>query len=207
MNFPVTLTAALETAFNRYVELDPIGKTQLAKMDGKIIAIDLLGLDMSLYFLPTSSHVHIMSQFEGNADTRVRGAPFSLLRMSLGNQSEQQLFSGDVEITGDIETGQQFNRILKQLDIDWEEHLSHITGDVIAHQLGRGFRSLLSWGQQASDSLYKDAGEYMAEESNAVASTYELEHFSQQVASIQNDVERIQARLTRLQQFTMETRS
>jgi len=207
MNLPVTLTAALETAFNRYVELDPLGKARLAQLEGKVIAVDILGLDMSLYFLPAATQVHIMSHFEGTADTHVSGAPFSLLRMSLSDRGEQQLFSGDVKITGDIETGQQFNRILKQLDIDWEEHLSHLTGDVIAHQLGRGFRSLLNWGQQTRDSLLKDTGEYVVEESDLVVSAYELEDFSAHVATTHNDVERIQARIQRLQHRIAESLS
>jgi len=198
MKLPVIITAALENAFNRYIELDPEGKQRLAKLNGKVIAIDIVGLDMTLTIIPGSESVHIMSHYDGEVDTRLRGAPFSLLRMSLGDRSEQQLFSGDVEITGDTETGQQFNRILHELDIDWEEHLSRLTGDVIAHQLGYGLRSLKNWATKAEDSLLKDTAEYLEEEAELVTTPYEIENFNTQIDRLRNDVDRLSARISRL---------
>lgn len=198
MNIPVAITAVLENAFNRYIELDPDGHQSLARLAGKVIAIDISGLDLSLTIIPGTDSVHIMSYYDGEVDTRLKGAPFSLLRMSLGGHSEQPLFSGDVEITGDTETGQQFNRILNELDIDWEEHLSHITGDVIAHQLGSGIRKFINWSKKAEDSLLKDTTEYLEEESQLVTKPYEVNDFNQQVDELRNNVERLAARINRL---------
>ncbi len=198
MNLPVIITAALESSLNRYIELDPEGKSHMARLQGKVIAIDILGLDMSLYIIPGTQRVHVMSHYDGDTDTRLRGAPFSLLKMGLGNNTEQALFSGDVEIIGDTESGQLFKQILQQLDIDWEEHLSHITGDVLAHQLGRGLRSLLRWGKQVEDSLQQDTAEYLEEEKQLVATKYEVEAFNHDVDILRNDMERLQARMQRL---------
>jgi len=199
VNLPVIITAALESALNRYIELDPDGTSNMSRMQGKVIAIDILGLDMSLYVIPGSQHIHVMSHYDGEVDTRLRGAPFSLLKMSLGKNSEQALFAGDVEIIGDTEAGQRFNQILQQLDIDWEEHLSHISGDIIAHQLGRGLRGLLRWGRQVEDSLLQDTAEYLEEERQLLATKYEVEQFIHDVDVLRNDVERMQARVQRLQ--------
>jgi len=198
MNIPVAITAVLETAFNRYIELDPDGRKQLNRLAGKVISINITGLDQKLFIIPGTNSVHIMSHYDGDVDTQLKGAPFSLLRMSLGKNSEQQLFSGDVEISGDTETGQHFNRILNELDIDWEEHLSHITGDVIAHQLGYGFRQLMDWGTKAEDSIFKDTAEYLEEESQLVTTPYEINDFNQNVDKLRNDAERLAARITRL---------
>ncbi len=198
MNLPVIITAALEAALNRYIELDPDGKAKMSRLQGKVIAIELSGLEMSVTVMPGSERVHVMSHYDGEVDTRLRGAPFSLLRMGLGKNSEEQLFAGDVEITGDTETGQLFNQILEQLDIDWEEHLSHITGDVIAHQIGRGLRSLMQWGHQIEDSLRQDTAEYLQEETQLVASRDEVEAFNQAIDTLRNDAERLQARWQRL---------
>ena len=199
MNLPVIITAALESTLNRYVELDPDGLSNMSRLQGKVIAIDILGLDMSLTIIPASQHIHVMSHYDGETDTRLRGAPFSLLKMGLGQNSENALFSGDVEIVGDTEAGQQFSQILQQLDIDWEEHLSHITGDVIAHQLGRSLRGLLGWSRQVKESLLQDTAEYLEEEKLLVATKYEVEAFNHDVDVIRNDIERLQARVQRLQ--------
>jgi len=199
MNLPVIITAALETALNRYIELDPEGRAAISKLEGKVIAIDILGLDISLTIIPGTERIHVMSLYDGEVDTRLKGAPLSLLKMSLNKHSEKQLFSGDVEISGDTETGQRFNQILQQLDIDWEEHLSHITGDVVAHQLGRGLRGLMHWGKQVEDSLLQDTAEYLEEEKQLVATNHEVESFNHDVDVLRNDIERLQARVQRLQ--------
>ncbi len=198
MNLPVAITAVLETAFNRYIELDPDGRKKLAALQGKVIAIDLAGVDMNLYFMPSEDGIHIMSCFDGEADTRLRGTPLSLLHLLTGQQTEDRLFSGDVIISGDTETGQQFKQILEQLDIDWEEQLSHISGDVIAYQVGRGVRNSINWGRQAEDTLLQDTSEYLQEEARLVATRNEVDDFNHTVDTVRNDVERLEARLKRL---------
>lgn len=199
MNLPVIMTATMETALNRTIALDSQAKTAMGQLQGKVIAIDILGLDISLYILPGVERIHVMSHYDGEADTRLKGAPLSLFKMSVGNHSENQLFSGEVDISGDTETGQRFNQILQQIDIDWEEHLSHLTGDVIAHQLGRGLRGLMHWGKLAKDSLLEDTAEYLEEEQQLVATRHEVEEFNREVDILRNDLERLQARVQRLQ--------
>ena len=199
MNLPVSITAALETALNRYIELDSEGRGAMRQLQGKVIAIDITGLDITLFIIPGADQVHVMSQYDGDVDTRLQGAPLALLKMSLSQQSETQLFSGEVTISGDTETGQRFSQVLQALDIDWEEHLSRITGDVVAHQIGSGIRSLMRWGHQAEASLLQDTAEYLEEEQQLVATPHEVARFNHDVDIIRNDIERLQARLQRLQ--------
>ena len=202
---PLTLVALLEAAFNNYLALDAEGPARMKRLAGRVIALDILGLDLSLYILPAHDGVQILSRYEGEADTRLRGAPVSLMRMGISRSTEDQLFSGDVEISGDTELGQEFKQILDQMDIDWEEHLSHLTGDVIAHQLGHGLRSLLNWGRHSAASLALDTSEYLQEESRLVVPAVEIQDFSQQVDVLRNDTERLEARIRRVQQHLQGT--
>ena len=66
--------------------------------------------------------LRLMGDFDGEADTTLRGAPFALLRMRMARSGEG-MFSGDVTIDGDVELGTQMQRIFDQLDIGWEEHI------------------------------------------------------------------------------------
>ncbi|HED18295.1 MAG TPA: hypothetical protein ENI74_02190, partial [Gammaproteobacteria bacterium] len=143
-----TLAAALETALELYLKQDPGALQQCAKMDGKVIAVDITGLGLSLYFIPGSDGIRVAGYYEGEPDTRLRGSPFGFARLALGSREQGELrskrgrpgvdalFEGAVEIQGDTETGQQFQNILSGVDWDWEEQLSKLTGDVIAHQAG-----------------------------------------------------------------------
>lgn len=193
------IAAVLETAINQVLVLDPETVDRLRAIKGKVIAVDLKGLNVCLFLLPGEQGLSIFSRFEGEADTVLRGTPIAMTKMGLAKEAGDILFAGDVEITGDVELGQQFREILDSLDIDWEEHLSHVTGDVVAHRLGNLFRDVTKWGKNAVNTLSQDAAEYFQEESQDLPNPGEVEHFLKDVDTLRSDVDRLEARVTRLQ--------
>jgi len=130
-----TLAAALETALDLYFEKDPDTLQRCALLEGKVIGLDITGLGLSLYFMPGAEGILVAGYYEGEPDTRLRGSPFGFAKLMLGSR-EDALFEGAVVIQGDTEAGQLFQDILSATDWDWEEQLSQVTGDVIAHQAG-----------------------------------------------------------------------
>jgi ubiquinone biosynthesis protein UbiJ len=108
------------------------------------------------------------------------------------------LFKGAVSIEGDIDLGQRFQDILRHMDIDWEERLSYLVGDVAAHKLGNVARSVFAWGRQTALSLQDNMGEYLKFESNSLPARFEIEQFQHDVDTLRDDVERLEARMQRL---------
>lgn len=198
MQTPVALLATLETAINQYLRLDPDTLHRLQSLEGRVIALHLQGVELILYCLPGGQGLQLMGHYEGEPDATISGTPFAMLRMGLSTHAEKMLFSGEVTITGDNHLGQQFKEILDHMEVDWEEHLSHIIGDVAAHQLGRLFRSAARWGQQTLDTLTLDASEYLQEEARLVATAPELEQFYHEVDHLRSDADRLAARVQRL---------
>ncbi|MCK5639732.1 MAG: SCP2 sterol-binding domain-containing protein, partial [Gammaproteobacteria bacterium] len=174
---------------------------------GKVISVELRGLELTLYMLPDAEGIQLMSHFDNTADTTLSGAPFALLRMANSKPGEG-LFTGDVEIHGDVELGQHFQRILNGLDIDWEEHLSHLSGDIIAHQAGTLARNLKAWGTQAADNLSLDITEYLQQETHTLPTATEVEGFLTEIDELRMSADRLQARVHRLlQQVKIRTES
>ncbi len=198
-HLPTAITASIEMAVNRVLQLDEDTLARLQDLQGKVIAIEVRGLDVSLYLIPGPGKLSVYGRFEGEPDTVLRGTPLALMRMGLVKHAGDVLFAGDVEISGDVELGQQFSEILDALDIDWEEHLSHITGDLVAHKLGNVVRSALSWGQQTVDTLGQDVAEYFQEESETLPNHDEVENYVSQVDVLRADVDRMAARVRRLE--------
>ena len=198
-HLPTAVTAGIELAINRVLQLDEDILPRLQTLQGKVIAIEVRGLDVSLYLIPEINKLSVYGRFEGEPDTTLRGTPLALMRMGLVKHAGDVLFAGDVEISGDVELGQQFSEILQALDIDWEEHLSHLTGDLLAHKLGNVVRGALSWGQQTMDTLGQDVAEYLQEESETVPNQDEAEGFMSQVDVLRTDVDRMEARVKRLE--------
>lgn len=194
---PIVVTAAIETAINQVLKLDPETVERIQTLQGKVIAIELRGLDTVMYILPQAGKLNVYSNFEGEADTVLRGSPVALARMGLAKNAGDVLFEGDVEITGDVELGQQFREIIDGLDIDWEEHLSHVTGDVVAHKLGNFARGALDWGRNTVETLGRDAAEYLQEESSDLPSRDEVEMFLTGIDDLRSDIDRLEARVQR----------
>ncbi len=193
----VAVLAGLESALNSALALDPATRDKLAQLEGRVIAVEVTGVGLTLVLRPTKDGVRLMSRFDGEADTTLRGAPMALFRMSSGPTGEG-LFSGDVTIDGDIELGQKVQRIFRQLDIDWEEHLSRLTGDIVAHQVGNTVRGLFDFGRRTLDTLGLDTADYLKYETETVPTREEMEQFLAQVDTIRTDVDRLEARIKRL---------
>lgn len=191
--------AGLEQAVNFTLAHDPKTGERLTRLQGRVIAIELRGTGITLTMIPTpEGKLRLMGGYEGEADTTLRGAPLALMRMSSGRTGEG-MFSGEVEIDGDVELGTQIQRIFERLDIDWEEHLSRLTGDIIAHQIGNTVRGLFAWGERAAEHLGRDTVDYLQEEREILPVNWEVEEFIQGVDTLRSDVDRLEARVKRLQ--------
>lgn len=197
---PVLLASGIETTINRVLGLDPETKQKFFQLAGKVIAIELRDLNLRFFILPAQDQIHVQGRFEGSADTTLRGTSIAMARMSLRDSAADSLFAGDVEVIGDVELGEQFRAVLDGLDIDWEEQLSKVTGDIIAHQVGNAVRHVSQWGRKTADILRQDVSEYLHEESRVLPDAHEVETFNKAVDAIRLDVERLEARVNRLQQ-------
>ncbi len=199
MSLPQILIASLEKAFNQYLSLDPETMRELAAMEGRIIAIEISGLDETLYLFPAADGMMILSDFDAEADTVITGTPLSLAKLGLSEDAGSVLFSGEVTISGDTRLGNQFKNILSRVNIDWEEQLSRYLGDIGAHQLAKAAQGFSQWFSRSLDSLQMDLGEYLQEESRLTPSNAELNRFIRETDHLRDGVDRLQARVARLE--------
>lgn len=198
------IAAVMETAINQVLALDPETRERMHSLQGKVIAIELQGLNVCLYLIPKEQGLNVFGHFEGEADTVLRGTPVAMAKMGLAREAGDVLFAGDVEISGNVELGQQFRDLIDNLDIDWEEHLSHLTGDMVAHQVGNLVRGMVEWGKASARTLSQDAAEYFQEESRDLPASGEVEYFLSDVDALRSDVDRLDARVSRLEQRLQE---
>jgi len=205
----IPLLAAMETGLNQLFAMDPETFERLKRFQGRIIAFHITDIEQTLYFFPDQQGIQIVSHYEGDADTVISGSMMAFARMAMADEKTKTttVFKGDISITGDIALGQHFQSLFKQLDIDWEEHLSHITGDVIAHSLGNAARGFLGWGKDAFNSLTMDVSEYVQYETRDVASGPEINHFNTQIDQLRSDVDRAEARIDRLSKTIAKKKS
>lgn len=189
---------SLEQAINGYLGLDPRALEQLQSLQGKLIAIELDGLGERLYLLTGNRRLLVLGATEETPDCTISGTPLALARMAEKREGQQQLFRGEVRIEGDTELAHRFSKLLGSLQIDWEEQLSRLTGDAVAHQGMQWLRDLEHWGNQARSTLSQDVSEYLQQEQQVLATREQLDRFCEDVDQLRDRLERLQARINRL---------
>lgn len=190
--------APLEIAINRLLGLDAAAPARMASLEGKTLAIELRGVPVAAYVLFCRERINVLGEFSGAPDTRIVGTPLSLARIAIGGSGPQTLFGKDIELHGDVDVARRAKAILDELDIDWEEQLARITGDVAAHQIGNVVRGTLGWSKSLLATLGQDITEYLQEESNTLPTEPEVRAFAAEVDRLRSDADRLVLRVQRL---------
>jgi ubiquinone biosynthesis protein UbiJ len=141
------LIVTLETALNRYLALDNNTEDLLIPLKGKIIALSIQPFNETLYLCPTGDSIQIIDQTVTPPDTTISGSVWALGLMGISAKPMRSVFSGEIKIEGDVQTGKLFQEIFKKLDIDLEALLAQYTGADMASRLSQFFRSGQEWGQ------------------------------------------------------------
>ncbi len=191
-------TEVLEQTVNAALQLDPDGSAALGRFSGKVIAIELLGSPLTLFCLPGPDSLVLLTHYSGNPDTVLSGRPLALFKLVTGD-SRRVLFEGEVKIEGDVELGQQFKQVLDRLHIDWEEALSHLTGDIVAHKAGHLLREIGNWWSNTRERIAANGAEYLQQEVWVLPTRPEVEQFYQGVETLRDEVARAAAKLDQLQ--------
>ena len=193
------LLGLAEIGGNRLLGMDPGVLEYCRELQGQVIAIELSDLEQTIYCHPGSWGLRLSLQQPGKAaDATIRGRLIGLINLSLQQDKISTSIQERVEISGNASVAQKFQKILTELDIDWEEQLSQITGDVIAFRLMQGFRSTRQWVRDSFESLSLSGREYLQEETHQLPTQVEFERFKQNVTDTRHDVERLEARLKAL---------
>jgi ubiquinone biosynthesis protein UbiJ len=195
---PAIALAALEALINRLLGLDPEGAAALGKLQGRVLRVELEGVGMAVTVVPESSALRLFGNYAAKPDCVIRATPAALLSMALAEHREDQVFSGAVSIEGDNALAQAIGEVAKGLDIDWEEQLSTIVGDIAAHGIGNQVRAASRWTERSGRILTSDLQEYLIEEGRLVPSKSEVREFLDGVDALRDDVARIEARIERL---------
>lgn len=188
----------LASAINHYLKLDPESKTRITKLKNKMIAIELLPLKIKFYCEFTDDGVHLEKKTERTPETIITGTPLQMLGVMLHRSKRHQFFSDDVTISGDAELGQQTIELFDEMQIDWEEHLAALIGDVTTEHISQLIKRSLKWARNTEKSFTDNISDYIHEEKEWLPARVALQDFFNDVDTLRMDVDRLEARLNNL---------
>jgi len=194
----------LQVIVNRFLELDPELAEGVADLEGSVLEVHFQGIDKRIQLQPSAAGVSVVP-VDGDGqppavipDVTISGPPFTLLRLLGSLESVGGVLPPDVSISGELLLLRKLTRLVRRANIDWEEPLSKLFGDPIAHEIGRGARGLASWAVAAAETFACDLGEYLREERRLSPTRLEVDDFSTRVDQTRDDVERLELRVARL---------
>lgn len=193
-NRQYVILESAEKMVNKVLSLDEEILASLETLTGKIFEIDVQNTDIRIFILPSGEGITLASEYEGKADVAIKGRPSALLGMI----TAEKIGAGNIEINGNVGLAQKFQSILKNIDVDWEEYLSHFVGDITAHNVGNFLRGMSRFAIATGKTIGLDISEYLRYEKEALLDKSELDEFNHTVDKLRNDVERLQKRVDRL---------
>ncbi len=186
----------LEQAMNKTLQLDADWSAKLAPLSNKLIALFITSFEMQLFIEFTPSGIHLSSTSSRDADTLIRSSLLGLIRLARLPAAEvRHALNDQIQITGDLELGLQVKQLLSRLDLDWEGQLATLTGDVVAHQIGRWVRGGASRAQQIQTSIAAQCAEYLHEELRVLPPSEEVRDFFADIDELSLQVERLAAHI------------
>ena len=183
---------------NRNIADSTPARELCSRLSGTVVAVRVRDTALAAYFVIADDALDVVTSTSEEPDVVITGSLITLARMA-GESGEQAVRDGTLDLTGDASLANHFQQLLSYAKPDIEEELSGVVGDVAAHRLGELVRGLGRWGREARSTMGDNVREYLQEESRDAPSRYEVEQFAASVSTLRDDVDRIEARLNRLE--------
>lgn len=182
----------------RLLHTDPTTLQRLSELEGRVISLDFTGTDIHIFMFPSADGIRLSDDWDGEVDVHMTGKPSDLIKMGAAGKTPVTPGKVNVRIEGDLHVGQQFKKILDELQIDWEELLSQYIGDIAAHHSSNILRSISTHVRQAVVTTAQNASEYVRYEARMTPAGWRVEEFIDDVDKLREDVDRMSMRIDRL---------
>ena len=191
------LRERIQPMIDRNVAGSPRARELLASLDGRSLVV-------AVRFTPWRATVTasggrlLLSRDGAAADVTVSGTLLNLLSLARGN-AQEVIRRGDVRIEGDGAAAESFQELLGLLRPDLEAGLATLIGEVPAYGAGALLRKALDYGRQVAQTGALNVGEYLAHERRELVPRAEAQQFIEEVDTLRETVDRIAARVARLE--------
>ena len=195
---PEPLLRPLESLLNRNIAGSSRARSLLAQVTGKSLEIRVTATSFRVRIEAAADRISIGSGGTAAADATIEGTPLALARLAAPD-APQAFRSGGLQITGDAEIAQGFQKLFAAARPEFEEELSRITGDAFAHHFASLAHSAIKFGLKTRDTFIQNVAEYLTEEGRDVPAKFEVEEFLAGVDAIRESTDRLEARIEQLE--------
>lgn len=181
------LLMPISKAINHYIKLDPESPQHLDSLKDNSIAITIKEIATTFFVNFKATGIVLTDTPPQVIHTTIKASGFTFLQLLKNPQHLQQ----DLEITGDLELGQQVKQFLTKIHIDWQEILSYYLGDYLSYGVTSGFKNFTHWLAERKQALTENIDEYLHHELKITPTSIEIENFHQGVRNLRDATDRL----------------
>ena len=198
--FKRTALEGAETLINAALTKDPASKQALIKLEGQVLLVESTLPPLTIAIEPAATGIQLHDNWDGNVAVTINGTLIAMAAIAV-NAKESISFSGTgVNVSGNLDTLHQLNKIMGDVDIDWEGALAEIIGDIPAHLIAKGIRNSAVIRKDIVTRASSGLVEVAQEEFNLTPSKNEFEAMIPDIRQLSADADRLAARVRRLYQ-------
>jgi ubiquinone biosynthesis protein UbiJ len=186
------LNQSLAAAVNHLLGAESWARDRLRPHAGKTAVLRVAPLTFSFSIADTGLTVAVDAPQEPALEIRL--APSSLAGALRGEDSALK----DADIRGDAELASAVLFLVKNLRWEFEEDLSALVGDIVAHRMVSDAKGLVAWEREARGRLAASVSDYLTREAAVLATSAEIGAFAGDVDKLRDDAARLEKRLARI---------
>lgn len=194
------LVKASESAMRQGMQLAGVTHHHLAPMAGRVLKLEIIDLKTDLWLICGESQWWLATSDQGVADVTLTGSLGALVETarSMTDPNSALVLEG-LEVRGSVGVLQTLQRLLRDLDLDWQDALSQAIGPIPANLIIRTLRAAreqLITSQALAKRQLQDT--LQAEHSPVIPETT-YQGTKDRVTALSRQLERMDARLRRLE--------
>jgi len=193
---PVWLASA-EAVFNRNIPTSSQAAALARRLEGTSLQVDVDGITR-VRAACFDGRLALTAGDDSPADAVIAGSAPALLQM-FRHASPAVRSRSPVQIKGDAEIADRYRELFVLARPDFEEELSRWVGDLPARHLSQLAKGLRSWASRARRTAGENIAEYLQEEGRDLVTKTEMEEFLRGVDGARETLDRIEARILRLE--------
>lgn len=181
-------------AINQALQTDPATLAKLAKLEGQVYAVQSTLPPLDLCFRLNKDGIEILRSPEP-AKVTLKGSALALVRLLADAAQETGALSqSNVEISGDATALLQLSRAFADLEIDWEELLSRLIGDVAARAVTQTIKQTREW-EARNRPRHVGAVKKFTHDQLGLVPTEQVRALSERSRELQYRLDRLEARI------------
>ena len=193
----------VEQILNQLLQRDKYIAAQLTVFSGKVMEVQIHAPKMHITLLFDKERIQLSSldcvTLGLKPDASISGSASALWSLLQFDSTRRPLVNSGISTSGDSALIQDLYNTLRDLDIDWQDYLAPVLGDIITNELGELSLQAKQWSDEAGKKLRRNVRDYLLEEVRIIPQRDELDRFSSNLDSLRLAIDRAAARALHLQ--------